>query len=301
MQSLWMLVAAFLFSIMGLCVKLASDQYSISEIVMYRGAIGALSLAAWIIFRGGSFKTTFGRDHFVRGMVGVIALWLWFYAIGALPLATAMTLNYLSPVWMALIVFGVRWLRGTGRFEWGLGAAIATSFAGVTLLLQPAFRGDQWLAALIGLMSGALSALAYLMVKRLGQQGEPEYRVVFYFSVFGALSGLVGTLAGGVGTDAAWHPHTGRGLLLLFSIGICATAAQVALTRAYLLGKTLVTANLQYTGIVFSSAWGLLVWGHTPGWLGWIGIALILISGSAATFYNARKIRVADLPAIRKQ
>lgn len=299
MQSLWMLVAAFLFSIMGLCVKLASDQYSVSEIVMYRGIVGSVALAAWIVLRGGTFRTMFGRDHLLRGMVGVIALWLWFYAIGVLPLATAMTLNYLSPVWMAAIVFGARWLHGTGRFEWGLSAAIATSFLGVTLLLQPAFQSAQWLAALIGLMSGALSALAYLMVKRLGQQGEPEYRVVFYFSLCGAAAGLIGTMAGAFGTGVVWHAHSGRGILLLLGIGICATAAQVALTRAYHLGKTLVTANLQYTGIVFSSAWGILVWGDRPRWPGWIGIALILASGSAATFYNARKIRAEDVSAIK--
>lgn len=299
MQSLWMLCASFLFSIMGLCVKLASSQYSTSEIVMARGLIGAVLLGTWITWRGGSFKTPYARDHLIRGLMGVTALWLWFFTIAALPLATAMTLNYLSPIWMAVIVFSMLLLQGRGRFEWGLALAILTSFIGVTLLLQPAFQSSQWLAGLIGLLSGALSAVAYLMVKRLGQQGEPEYRVVFYFSLSGTLAGLVGAMLTSGGLAALWRPHSATGLLLLLGIGLTATIAQVAMTRAYRLGKTLVTANLQYTGIVFSTIWGMVIWGDVHGWEGLAGMALILASGSVATFYNATKVRIvpASLPA----
>jgi S-adenosylmethionine uptake transporter len=50
----------------------------------------------------------------------------------------------------------------------------------------------------------------------------------------------------------------------------------------------LVTANLQYSGIVFSSVWGILLWGDHIDFYGWTGIAIILASGVAATFYNAR-------------
>lgn len=297
MQSLWMLFASFLFSVMGLCVKLASDLYATSEIVMFRGLIGSVLLAAWIVWRGGSFRTPHGWDHLVRGVIGVTALWLWFHAIALLPLATAMTLNYMSPIWMAAIVFGAHWLQGAERFEWSPCLAILTSFTGVALLLQPAFHADQWFGGLVGLMSGALSALAYLMVKRLGQQGEPEYRVVFYFSLTGTAAGLAGTL---LSPDAPplWRSHTDHGILLLIGTGVTATAAQVALTRAYRLGQALVTANLQYTGIVFSSFWGMMIWGDVLGWKGWIGISLILASGSAATFYNARKARIGSVPAV---
>jgi len=81
---------------------------------------------------------------------------------------------------------------------------------------------------------------------------------------------------------------SGRDFLLLFAIGITATIAQVAMTRAYRLGAMLVTANLQYTGIVFSSMWGILIWDDTLDISGWLGILIILASGVAATFYNAR-------------
>ncbi|WP_292931278.1 DMT family transporter [Noviherbaspirillum sp.] len=291
MQSLWMLFASFAFSIMGVCVKLASSTYSVAEIVTYRGIVGVIFMAGLTLVRGGSLRTSLPGAHLSRGLVGVTALSMWFYSIGKLPIATGMTLNYMAPIWIAAILFTVGWWHRQNRFEWGLASAIAFSFVGVTLLLRPSFHADQWFAGLVGLASGILSALAYLQVKKLGQMGEPEYRVVFYFSLTGLVAGLAGTLAGN-GSLTGLHEHSAKGLILLLSIGVTATLAQVAMTRAYHLGKTLVTANLQYSGIVFSSIWGILIWGDVLSWLGWLGIAIILASGIAATYYNTRNAGV---------
>lgn len=295
MQSLWMLFASFVFSIMGVCVKIASSMYSISEIVMYRGIVGVLFMAGLILLQGGTFRTTLPWHHLWRGVVGVTALWMWFYSIGKLPIATGMTLNYMAPIWIAAILFTAGWWRGEKRFEWGLAMAIAFSFIGVTLLLRPSFHADQWFPALVGLASGILSAFAYLQVRKLGQMGEPEYRVVFYFSLTGLVAGFAGMFAGDSFAGAAttpWNEHSLKGILLLLSIGVTATAAQMAMTRAYRLGKTLVTANLQYTGIVFSSVWGILIWGDVLSMMGWAGITIILASGIVATYYNTRSVTV---------
>lgn len=290
MQSLWMLFASFMFSVMGVFVKLASESYSTAEIVMYRGVVGVCFMAVYIRLQGGSFRTSLPWQHFWRGVVGVTALWLWFYSIGELPLATGMTLNYMAPIWIAAILFVLGWWRRETGFEWGLSGAILISFVGVALLLRPAFHADQWFPALVGLASGVLSAFAYLQVRRLGLLGEPEYRVVFYFSLTGLIAGLLATLAQAAlpGTAVSWHAHTGSGFALLLAIGVTATIAQVAMTRAYRLGKTLVTANLQYSGIVFSSFWGVLIWGDLLGWQSWAGILLILGSGLAAAYFSTR-------------
>lgn len=290
MQSLWMLLASFLFAAMGVCVKLAAELYTTSEIVMYRGMMGAAMLFVLSRLRGDSMRTPLPWAHATRGVIGVTALWLWFYAIGRLPLAMSMTLNSMAPIWLAAILLGTAWWRGQGRLEWGCALAVMASFGGVTLLLQPSMQASQWFAACVALVSSVISALAYLQVRKLGQLGEPEYRVVFYFSVTGALAGALGGLmtpwiAPG---QIAWHGHTLYGVLLLTGVGLCATAAQMAMTRAYRLGHPLVTANLQYTGIVFSSIWGIVLWSDALGWMGWLGIAIILASGSAATFYNSR-------------
>ena len=288
MQSLWMLFASLGFALMGVCVKLASDLYSTSEIVLYRGLVGVVFILCLLRLRGGTLKTMLPGAHLWRGMVGVTSLWLWFYSFSQLPLATAVTLNYTSPIWIALTLFVAAWWHGKKRIEWGLVGAIALSFVGVTMLLRPAIHAEQWLGGMLALASGVLSALAYMQVRHLGQLGEPEYRVVFYFSVTGMVAGLAGSILHGGAAGALWHPHSARGIGLLLATGLFATSAQMAMTRAYRLGNVLVTANLQYTGIVFSSLLGILIWRDLLGWLSWAGIAVILTSGLIATYYNTR-------------
>jgi drug/metabolite transporter (DMT)-like permease len=177
MPSLWMLLASFAFAAMGAAVKLASSLYSTNEIVMYRGLVGALMLFILVRHRGGTFKTTMPRAHLGRCVFGVISLWFWFYAIGALPLATAVTLNYMAPIWIAAYLFCLGWWHRKNHVEWPLIAAVSMSFAGVVLVLRPAVAADQWLGGAAGVLSSVLSAVAYMQVRRLGQLGEPEYRV----------------------------------------------------------------------------------------------------------------------------
>ena len=285
-----MLAATFLFSVMGACVKLASARYSIAEIVMYRGGIGVLMLATMVLYQGKSLRTLHIRDHLWRGFVGVLSLWLWFYGISKLPLATAVTLNYMSPIWMAAFLFCAGWWHAKDHVEWPLVAAILCSFVGVTLVLQPAFEARQWLGAITTLGSGMLSAAAYLQVRKLAQLGEPEFRVVFYFSCMNLAAGLAGsavTLADPATVTIHALDWSGAGLLVL--MGATATLAQLAMTRAYAVGKTLVIANLQYTGIIFSSVWSMLLWGDRFDWHVWLGMAVILGSGLAVTYYNTRK------------
>ncbi|MFZ6873363.1 DMT family transporter [Undibacterium sp. Di27W] len=295
MQSLWMLLASFLFSIMGVCVKLASVDYSTAEIVTYRGAIGMLMIATLVRFQRGTLKTRMPYHHLVRGGVGVVSLWLWFYALGKLPLAMAVTLNYMSPIWIAAILLTSAWWSKQRRITWQPIAAILMGFVGVVLLLRPSIHTDQVMGGVLALMSGMLAAWAYMQVRQMGLLGEPEYRVVFYFSLTCAVAGLIGVLVGktvfSTTGEISWHQLSGRGTMLLLAIGVTAASAQMAMTRAYRLGNTLVTANLQYVGIVFSSVWDVLIWKVSLAWLSWVGIAVILCSGLIATFYNAKTNR----------
>jgi S-adenosylmethionine uptake transporter len=283
-----MLFASFAFAAMGAAVKLASSYYSTSELVMYRGLIGALILFIMVRLRGGTFHTSFPRQHLTRSLVGVVSLWMWFYAIGKLPLATAVTLNYMAPIWIATYMFFIGWWHAKGETEWPLVLAIGMSFVGVTLVLRPAVEMNQWTGGAVGLLSSVVSAMAYMQVRKLGQMGEPEYRVVFYFSLTTGCVGLAGTLLGS-GSATPFHPHTWHSFLLLLAIGVPALLAQMAMTRAYRLGKVLVVANLQYSGIIFSSLWGMLLWGDVFDWHVWLGMGVILVSGIAATFYNTKR------------
>lgn len=283
MHSLWMIVAAALFAVMGACVKLAAADYSTAEIVFYRGLTGAVILLVYARLRGLELATPVAAMHVRRGAVGVVALALWFYAIGALPMGTAMTLNYTSPLVVAAFAVGAA-ARARQRIDWRLAAAVVGGFVGVVLVLQPSFRAGQTLAALAGAASGFISALAYWHVKALGRAGEPEWRTVFYFSLSGAALGLAGAAVTGL-TLA----HSARGAALLGAVGVTATLAQLAMTRAYGRGATLLTAALQFSAVVFAAALGAALFGDRLGVGAAAGMALIVASGIAATVLAARR------------
>jgi S-adenosylmethionine uptake transporter len=279
---LLMLLASLLFATMGVCVKLASAYYSTGEIVLYRSAIGALFIVGLVRVRGGSLATAVPGMHLWRSVIGVCSLALWFYAIGQLPLATAITLNYMSSVWMALFLIGGAVMLGSARVDPRLLATVLVGFLGVALVLQPTLERDQFRGALAGLASGLGAALAYMQVTALGRVGEPEYRVVFYFSLGGVVAGALMTLAGGA------HAHSGTGAALLVAIGVLATVAQMMMTRAYAIGRALSNASLQYLGIAFSFVFGVLIFDDPVTVSALAGMALIIGAGLAATRLRQR-------------
>ena len=116
---------------------------------------------------------------------------------------------------------------------------------------------------------------------------EPEDRVVFYFSVGGVTAGVLSTATLALIGQGQPHGHTLKGAALLLAVGLLATTAQLLMTRAYGRGTTLVNACLQYLGIVFSFAYGALLFRDpiTPMALG--GMALIILAGLAATLLRA--------------
>jgi S-adenosylmethionine uptake transporter len=282
MQSLWMLVAGLLFALMGVCVKFAAQNYGVMELVFYRGLIGCVGIALFTRLRGVSLATAVPWLHLRRGAVGTVSLALWLYATALLPLGTAMTLSYTSPLFLAAFSVAASLMAGR-RINWTMAAAVGVGFAGVLLVLRPSFDDSQSNAALAGLASGVMAALAYWHIKELGRRGEPEWRIVFYFAVLGIALGLVGALVTG------FSPHSARGVALLLALGLTATLAQLAMTRAYGHGRTLLTANLQYSAIVFASFLGLLVFDDAIPLAGWSGFALIIASGVIATIVSARR------------
>ncbi len=275
MQSLWMVLASLLFACMGVCVKLAAATHSAVEIVFYRSILSLILMFALVRLRGVSLATPHWRWQISRGVVGFSALATYFWAITLLPLAMAVTLNYTSAIFLA-IYLALAGLRLTS----GILGALVVGLAGVALLLRPSFHADQLIGGLIGLGSGVLAGMAYFSVRQLGARGEPETRTVFYFSLVSSVCA------------AAWLSFTELHAVDLRSGGILlavagfATAAQLAMTRAYSRGKTLMAAALAYSTVIFSSLFGMLLWGETHDWTTWLAIGLIVLSGLAATHFS---------------
>jgi S-adenosylmethionine uptake transporter len=225
--------------------------------------------------------------HVWRSVVGVASLATWFYAIAHLPLATAMTLNYMSGIWVAVFLVGGTLVMGKLQDATRQGPIVLTviaGFGGVILLLRPTIAQDQLFAGLVGLLSGLLAALAYIQVAALGRLNEPEARTVFYFSVGTAVVGAALMLVTGV------SPWVWPTVLWLLPIGVLAALGQLCMTKAYSLGSTMVVANLQYSGIVFGALFGLILFGDQIPLMGWLGMALIMASGIASTVLRNRAL-----------
>ena len=277
---LLMVASCALFALMGVCVKAASAHYPAADLVFYRCGLGALFVLGLARWRRVGLRTPVPGMHLGRGLFGVGGLMLWFHSLGGLPLATAMTLNAMSSVWMAVFALLATLLpsrRGRGP-DPRMMAAVGAGFLGVVLVLRPTLGQDQLWHGMAGLVSGVLAALAYRQLVELGRAGEPEERTVWYFSLFGLVLGAVAMAAGG-----GPQSHTPQGLALVLSMATLATVAQLLMTRAYATGRPLANATLQYLGIAFSLLLGVWLFDDplTPSALA--GIALIVAAGISVT------------------
>ena len=316
MQALWMILSAFLFATMGVCVKFASSHFDSAELVFYRGAVGIVFMAIYAKANGTALTTRYPAMHAWRSVVGVMSLSAWFYALAKLPLATAMTLNYMSSVWIAaFLVGGTMMMSRSGQpspKQGPLVLAILASFAGVVMLLRPSMGQDQAFAGLVGLLSGLGAAFAYMQVMAISRLGEPETRTVFYFAVGTLVAGAIGMVLTHWTTGALGEPWSWRHALWLPPIGILASLGQLCMTKAYSMSHsishamaaktgstdtdthtasnrgTLMVANLQYSGIVFAAIYSIVLFGETIPLLGWAGMALIVVSAVAATVLRTR-------------
>ena len=273
MTSSWMLVAGFLFAAAGVLVKLGADDFSAAELSFYRSLFTMVAAYGFIRATGGTVKSAYLGTHVIRGLVGGISLLGFYYAITQLPLSTAQTLNYTSPIFLAIATTVV--LRE--RFSPWLIVAIVLGFAGVAMLLQPRFGGGKEFAAMVGLFSGVLASWAYLSVRTLGRLGEPDWRVVFWFGTVATLLCFTWQVASG-----GFHAISWRSVPILLGLGVSGVLAQLAMTRAYRTGNTLVVGAYSYSAIVFATLATLVLWDERLSTLEWAGMAVIAASGILA-------------------
>ena len=280
-------LASLLFTAMGVCIKFASEYHGSGEIVMVRGVVGAVLIAGVSWWQGESLRTRVPWRHVSRSITSVASLTLWFQSIAVLPLATAVTLNYTSSLWLAVALAVSALLARGQRVEPRLLWAIVLGFVGVVMMLQPTMRADALWFGVMGLMSGLLSALGYLQVAALGRLGETAVHAVFYFSLCCAFGGAAKTAAGG------WTALPCPGLGWLLAVGVLGTVARLLLTRAYARGSPLVTASLQCAGIAFSFVAGVVIFDDAVSGLALAGIALIVGAAIRVTQLRQAKANAA--------
>lgn len=269
MGALWMLVAGLLFALMGGLVKLGNAEFSSNELVFYRSLFGLIIVSMMLLKQRMPLATPHRLGHLWRGLSGTVAMMLFFYCITTLPLATAITLNYTSSLFLTVLTLVIF----KDQFHLPLTVSLTLGFIGVALVLHPTLEREQFFSGLMGLLSGLLAGVALLNVRQLGLLGEPAMRIVFYFNLIASLFSGINLIHSGA------HPIGIRDLPLFIGLGASATFAQIAMTHAYRVGQTQVVSTFSYSTIAFASLFGLIFWQETLPVNGWLGITLIIASG----------------------
>lgn len=283
MQSLWMLVACAMFALMGASVKWATDlDANLPQIILFRGIPSVLLLWLWALYYKRRLRPQSWKAHLLRNGFGVSAMWLGFTALSKLPLPTAVSLNYTAPLFIGfwMVFFGGN-QRDVVRVT-----AVILGFLGVLAILRPSLAQDDLLYALLGLTSGAFGAVAMMQIRQLGRMGESEWRTVLLFSAFTCITGAVALVVWG------WPPLDWLAYAALAAVGLSGLFGQLAVTRAFGLGSTLLTAVLQYTTIIFAALIGLVFWGDLPDLTALFGMALIIASGLVSAWRTYTEDRI---------
>jgi drug/metabolite transporter (DMT)-like permease len=278
----WILFASLMFATMSALVKVAAAGVSLPEIVFFRTLPAAVGLYVLARIRGQPIASRHPKLMALRCGVGIAGTFVSFYAVSNLPLATATTLEYTTPLFMlAYIVIVMR-----SRVTPSMALAMIGGFVGVVVLLRPTVQSGQTLAFAAGLASGIIAGIAYTILRRLGDAGESTSRIVLWYSVSANL------VAGALIPFTPPSQYEGETVVALIAIGIVGLAAQIGLTRAFKSGPTTLLASLQYSTVAFAALYGVLLFGDTLSFTSFFGLSLIVLSGIVALRGAAKPIQV---------
>lgn len=259
-------LSALLFATMGVLIRMASYTLDNYTIVFFRNASGLLLLTPFLLLHGvSSLKTGKLWMHGWRAVVGLIAMYGFFYAIAHLKLSNAMVFTYSSPVFIPLVA----WLFLKERISTQMLLAAGLGLAGVVLVAKPDSGMFNFLS-LIGLVSSFLAAMAFVTVRALTAT-EPATRIVFYFC-------LIGTIISAIPMFWVWRSYTIHELILLCGAGALATLSQICLSKAYSFAPAGQIGPANYLAIIFAGIWAATLWHEYPDTLGIIGMTIILMA-----------------------
>ena len=273
---LCILTSALFFALMNLFVRLSGDL-PVFQKSFFRNLV-AMIFALVILLRNrpelhlnkGDWGILLLRATF--GTVGVLGN---FYAVDHLLLADATMLNKMSPFFAILLGTAI---LGERLRPFQIGVVVA-AFGGALLVIKPTGANMAILPALVGLMGGFAAGVAYTMVRLLGKRGVPGSFIVFFFSAFSCLT--IGPLM-----LADFVSMTGAQWTFLLLAGLCAAAAQFAITSAYCYAPAREISVFDYSQILFSALFGFLVFNQIPDALSWLGYLVIGITAIANFLYN---------------
>jgi len=285
---LLMMLSVFLFSSMDAMIKWATRDYPTGQIVFFRNALAFVPVLLFF-WRGGSAMTLRTRrlgGHLIRGIVGVASMFFFFLAFGLLPLADTIALGMSGPIFLTALSVPLLGER-VGIRRW---SAVLMGFAGVLVMVRPG-SGVFELKALTALAGAFFYALAMVSIRRLARS-EPAGTIVFYFTLFAMIAGLLSLPLAAVAPDwiAPWVWPDASGWMILIAIGLLGGTAQLTLTYAFKLAPVAVIAPFEYGSLLFGVVFGFLIWREVPDRYILLGAALVVASG-LYILYRETKLR----------
>ena len=275
-------------SVNDVAIKFLSGAYPLHQVILIRAAIGLVFLFGLIAASGGSFaqlRTRRPLDHLIRVSIVMVSNVTYFLGLAALPLADAVAVAFVSPLFVTLL--SVITLRETvGPRRW---AAVALGMVGVIIMLRPG-SGVIQPAAILVLISAFCYASSHMMTRRM-RLTESAIALSFFvqvgFVVVSCTMGLVagdGHYAGGLGPSLefllrpwTWPPMQDWPAFL--ATGLAVSIGGLMISQAYRTCEAGLIAPFEYAGMPMAIFWGVVMFGTWPDATAWIGIALICGAG----------------------
>ena len=263
----WMLLASLAFGTGSALVKWTAGHAGVATVIFGRSLVITLALLAWSRLRGASLHVGDRRRMLWRCTAGLSAMACYFYAVQQISLSNAVTLQYTAPLFVALFS-GAMLRERVSPLVYG---CIALSLVGTVLIVSPSLRQVEP-GALVALVSGVLSAFAYLAVRGLRTSASPD-GVVFWFALFCTVVTLP--------FAAAELPQLALlEALAIVGVGICAGVGQTGMTRAYQAVRAAYIGAFSYATVLIGGIYGWLLFQQSLVWGDAIGAALIVGSGA---------------------
>lgn len=228
-----------------------------------------------------------GSNHLLlllRGLFGTTALFCFFLTLQQMPLASAMTIQYLSPIFTATIAIFVLKEKVMPP-QWFF---YAIAFSGVLMIEQFDSRISPFYLAL-GILSAFCSGMAYNLVRNLRGREHP-LTVVLHFQLVGAVVGFISLFFD-------WKMPEGWDWAYLFLIGVFSQLGQIFLTNALQRERIAGVAIINYTGLVYALSVGWIVFGETQGIMALGGMLLVVAGVLMSVMYGRRRQQIEQIEA----
>ena len=262
---LFILSAAFFFSLMTVFVRLSGDVPTMQK-AFFRNIVAAF-LAAFILMRSGEkfyIPRTSLLDMFLRCSIGTMGILCNFWAVDHMQIADANILNKLSPFFAILMsIFILK--EKPNRVEW---LSVLLAFTGAAFVAKPG-AGIASFPALVAILGGFTAGTAYTYVRKLGLGGVKGPVIVFSFSVFSTLILLPNIFLN-------YHPMSVKQFIFLVLAGCSAAIAQLSVTAAYQNAPARDISVFDYSQVVYAAIFGLLLWSEVPDAWSFLGYAIII-------------------------